>query len=62
MVDAVAVDPVREVDDRLPKVELLGHDGALEFAQSAEGLRIILPAQGPNACAYAFRVSGLNLK
>jgi len=45
------------------KVELLGHDGALECTQDEQGLKITLPAERPAGGAnfYAFKISGLNL-
>jgi alpha-L-fucosidase len=46
----------------ISSVELLGHRGALEFSQDESGLKIKLPAGKPCDYAYAFKISGLNLK
>jgi len=45
------------------KVELLGHDGALEYTQDAEGLKVTLPTDHPAGGAnyFTLKISGLNL-
>ncbi len=43
-------------------VELLGHQGALEFLQDETGLKIKLPADKPCDFAYSFKITGLKLK
>jgi alpha-L-fucosidase len=47
---------------RVGKVELLGHQGALKFTQSAQGLTVEMPAEQPCQYAFALKISGLNLK
>jgi len=45
------------------KVEILGHDGALDYTQDAEGLKVTLPADHPPGGAnyFTLKISGLNL-
>lgn len=43
-------------------VELLGHNGKLEFSQNETGLNINLPAEKPCDYAYSFKITGLKLK
>jgi alpha-L-fucosidase len=45
---------------KISQVELLGHDGPLEFTQDKEGLKVKLPAQKPGDYAYALKITGLN--
>jgi hypothetical protein len=47
---------------KISGVELLGHQGALEFSQDDGGLKIKLPAGKPCDFAYAFKITGLKLK
>jgi alpha-L-fucosidase len=42
-------------------VELLGHNGALEFTQGVEGLKVKMPADKPCDYAYALKIGGLKL-
>jgi alpha-L-fucosidase len=47
---------------KISRVELLGHQGALEFSQDQGGLKIKLPSNKPCDYAYAFKITGvLNL-
>ncbi|OGX81513.1 alpha-L-fucosidase [Hymenobacter coccineus] len=39
------------------RVELLGHGQPLKFERTAQGLRVVLPAQGTQSIAYAFKIS-----
>jgi alpha-L-fucosidase len=43
-------------------VELLGHNGALEFSQDESGLKIKPSAEKPCDYAYSFKITGLKLK
>ncbi len=45
------------------KVELLGHAGALDYTQDAEGLKVAMPAERPAGGVnfYTLKISGLNL-
>jgi alpha-L-fucosidase len=45
------------------KVELLGHDGALESTQDEQGLKITMPANQPAGGAnfYSLKITGFNL-
>jgi alpha-L-fucosidase len=47
---------------KIAKVELLGYNGALEFKQDAEGLKVKLPAKPPCEHAYALKITGLELR
>ena len=47
---------------KISSVELLGHQGALEFSQDETGLKIKLPADKPCDYAYSFKITGLKLK
>ena len=47
---------------KVASVELLGHAGALEFAQDAEGLKVKMPADKPCDYAYALKITGLKLR
>jgi alpha-L-fucosidase len=47
--------------DKITSVELLGHNGALEFTQDAEGLKVNMPADKPCDYAYALKIAGLKL-
>jgi alpha-L-fucosidase len=46
---------------KVGKVELLGHDGALEFTQDATGLKVKFPAEKPCDFCYALKISGLKI-
>jgi alpha-L-fucosidase len=43
------------------KVEMLGHDGPLEFKQDETALRVKMPADKPCDFAYTLRIGGLKL-
>jgi alpha-L-fucosidase len=47
---------------RITRVELLGHDGALEFTQDADGLKVKMPADKPCDYAYALKVAGVKAR
>ena len=47
---------------KISQVELLGHQGKLEFSQDETGLKIKLPADKPCDYAWAFKITGLKLK
>jgi alpha-L-fucosidase len=49
------------LEDKIEKVELLGHTGALEFTQDASGLKVKFPAEKPCDFCYALKISGLKL-
>ncbi|MGI4759318.1 MAG: alpha-L-fucosidase [Janthinobacterium lividum] len=42
---------------KVKRVELLGVPGSLEVAHTPEGLAVVLPAQKPNAIAYALKIT-----
>jgi alpha-L-fucosidase len=46
---------------KVASVELLGHQGELQFTQDADGLKVKLPAEKPCDFAYALKISGLKL-
>ncbi len=48
--------------NRIQRVELLGHDGALTFVQTTNGLSVELPAGSPDALTCALRITGAKLK
>ena len=52
--------------DRSPgnveKVELLGHNGPLEFEQDTDGLKVAFPSEKPCDFAYALKINGLKLE
>jgi alpha-L-fucosidase len=58
-IKSVALDPAKP--DKVQKVELLGHDGPLEFKQDGDGLKVALPDKRPGDVAYAFKIIGLKL-
>jgi alpha-L-fucosidase len=47
---------------KIDAVTLLGHQGALEFQQDEEGLRVKMPAEKPCEHAFALKITGLKLK
>jgi alpha-L-fucosidase len=47
---------------KITGVELLGHKGALQFAQDADGLKVKMPAEQPCDYAFALKITGLKLK
>jgi len=48
--------------NQIQRVELLGHQGNLEFTQSQEGLKVILPADAKADLTCGLRIQGKNLK
>jgi alpha-L-fucosidase len=51
----------RLLDGKIEKVELLGHNGALEFTQDADGLKVKFPSEKPCDFACAVKITGLTL-
>jgi alpha-L-fucosidase len=51
----------RLLDGKIEKVELLGHNGALEFTQDADELKVKFPSEKPCDFAYAVKITGLTL-
>ncbi len=47
---------------KIEKVELLGHEGPLEFIQDSGGLKVKMPTEKPCDYVYALKISGLQLK
>jgi len=46
---------------KVEKVELLGHDGPLQFTQDAAGLKVQFPAEEPCDFVYSLKITGLKL-
>jgi alpha-L-fucosidase len=51
--------PVR---GEIERVELLGHPGSLPFIRTAEGLKVMFPADRPCDFAFVLKISGLKLE
>lgn len=49
--------PTNYYVDRILKVELLGHAGALDWKQTARALSVTLPEKKPCECAYALKLT-----
>lgn len=49
------------ISGKIEKIELLGHVGALDFTQDAQGLKVRFSAGKPCEFAYSLRISGLRL-
>jgi len=49
-------------ENAISKIELLGHRGKIEFAQSPEGLAVTLPEEKTSDLACCLRISGKNFK
>jgi len=47
---------------KVTQVSLLGHEGKLQWSQTAEGLVATLPAQKPCQYAFTLKISGEQLK
>jgi alpha-L-fucosidase len=47
------------LEGKIEKIELLGHNGALEFTQDDAGLKVKFPAEKPCDYAYSLKISGL---
>ena len=43
---------------RIERIELLGFDGQLKWAQNESGLKILLPEKRPSDYAVVFKISG----
>lgn len=48
-------------EGKIASVTLLGHDGALQFTQDNQGLKVTMPAQGGLKYAYALKIVGLKM-
>ena len=46
---------------KITGVELLGHKGALQFTQDADGLKVKMPDEQPCDYAFALKITGLKL-
>jgi alpha-L-fucosidase len=46
-------------DQKIEKIELLGHQGNLAFTQDAEGLKVKFPVEKPCDFTYALKITGL---
>ena len=49
------------LEGKIEKVELLGHNGALEFSSDANELKVKLPAGKPCDYAWSLKISGLKI-
>ncbi len=58
----LTVRSLASVAGKVDRVELVGHTGALEWSQTADGLRVKLPLDKPGDHALALRVLGEKLK
>ena len=47
---------------KIAAVSLLGHRGTLEWSQDEKGLTITLPSEKPCDYAFAFKITGTNLR
>ena len=52
----------RALVGKIKSIRLLGHNGALEFAQGTDGLRVKLPAEKAGKHAFVLKITGLKLK
>jgi alpha-L-fucosidase len=48
--------------NRIKKIELLGHSGTLKFDQTADGLAVFLPTQRLSEVTCSLRITGSNLQ
>ena len=48
--------------NQIKRIDLLGHEGRLPFAQSAEGLTVALPTGKPRQFACSLRITGSHLR
>ncbi len=51
----------KPAQEKIEKVELLGHAGALAFTQDATGLHVRFPTEKPCEFAYVLKITGLKL-
>jgi alpha-L-fucosidase len=54
--------PVDGKGNQIKRVELLGHNGKLNFTQSANGLVVSLPSEKPCDYAWSLKIAGTELK
>ena len=59
-VDAWSKDLVHLLGADPQLLRLLGHEGALAFAQDSAGLHVTLPDKAPGEHAFAFRIEGVS--
>jgi len=59
VIRALAESP--ENEGKIDRVELLGHDGPLQFTRDATGLKVQFPPAKPCDYAYSLKISGLKL-
>ena len=52
----------KHVAGRIRNVELLGHQGKVQWVQDESGLRIEMPTEKPGSHAFAFKIDGLDLR
>ncbi|HXM34029.1 MAG TPA: alpha-L-fucosidase, partial [Pyrinomonadaceae bacterium] len=52
----------KHVAGRVSNVELLGHQGKLQWTQDESGLKVQLPNDKPGSHAFAFKIAGLDLR
>ena len=48
--------------NEISQIELLGHDGKVEFTQTADGLAVTLPAEKTSDVACCLRIAGKNFR
>ena len=62
----IVIRSLAQTDDagqnKIAKIELLGHTGQLQFSQSKEGLTVVIPADAKPDLTCALRITGENLK
>ena len=51
----------KATDGKIEKVEMLGHDGTLDFTRDAAGLHVKFPEKKPCDAAYSLKITGLRL-
>jgi alpha-L-fucosidase len=51
----------QQLNGKIGKVELLGHQGHLKFKQNAQNLTVAMPSKQPGEIAFALKISGLHL-
>jgi len=44
---------------KIEKINLLGHNGDLQFSQDESGLRVTMPDEKPCDYAFALKITGL---
>jgi alpha-L-fucosidase len=62
----IVIRSLAQTDDstqnKIEKIEMLGHDGGLKFSQSKDGLAVEIPADAKPDLTCALRITGSNLK